>query len=70
MIRPDQYPDGSIIPVVLPRSYQPANTAMVPKLESCYNCSAYQFDSSTCSHWYGVAVKQAYWCSAHKNKNY
>ena len=69
MIRPDQYPDGSIIPVVLPRSYQPANTPMVPNLESCFNCAAYQMDTSTCGRWYDVSVKQAYWCMAHKNKN-
>jgi len=68
MVRPDQYPDGSIIPVILPNSYQAANTAMVPRLENCFECAAYKMESSTCGRWYGVPVKQGYWCAAFARK--
>jgi len=68
MIRPDQYPNGSIIPVILPRSYQPANTPMVPNMENCFDCAAYKMASSTCDHWYGLPVKQGYWCAAYNRR--
>ena len=68
MIRPDQYPSGKIIPVILPNSYQPAYTAMVPNTESCFGCAAFRMESSTCAHWYGVPVNQGYWCAAFSKK--
>lgn len=62
--RPDLYPDGRIIPIVLPNSYRLAGTEGAPAGQSCSNCKAYNETERQCTKWYNSYVWPAYWCQS------
>ena len=60
-----QYPDGTSIPVNLPRSYQTAEADNVPQDQACSNCSVYY--SGYCKRW--SAPVRSYWCLSWQPSN-
>lgn len=67
------YPDGVIIPKLLPLSYQLGNTKVnsitnekVPNLNNCKTC--FFFQKEFCSKW-KAEVRNQYWCPAYKPKD-
>lgn len=67
------YPDGVIIPKLLPLLYQLGNTKVnsitnekVPNLNNCKTC--FFFQKEFCSKW-KAEVRNQYWCPAYKPKD-
>jgi hypothetical protein len=57
------YPDGEVIPAVLPLAYQPASNTEVPAGQNCANCAAYNPATMKCSVWANAVVRPNYWCA-------
>lgn len=59
--RTNVYPDGTVIPPVLPQDYQPASYGEAPLGQACYSCAAYQQVGKYCTIW-GADVRPSWWC--------
>ena len=57
------YPDGEVIPAILPLAYQPDSNTEVPIGQNCANCAAYNADTKQCSVWANALVRPNYWCA-------
>lgn len=66
--RPNLYPDGRVIPIVLPDSYRMTNTEGAPIGQQCDNCKMFNQGTRQCKHWYDAFVWPMYWCAAWTTK--
>ena len=66
--RSDLYPDGRLIAIVLPDTYELASNPGVPAGQMCSNCKAYNPETAQCGRWYNAYVRPGFWCSSFVTK--